>query len=98
MDEDLTSRFNTVLSRLDSLTEILHKQGGKIVEHQKVINSLSEDNSALRIRQRTVDDKVDDREQYTRRNTLEIFGIPESKDEDTLVTVMTVGRALKRIA
>lgn len=48
---------------------------------------LQEENEALKL-------KLDEQEQYSRRNCVEIHGIPETPGENTLAEVIKVGRAV----
>lgn len=74
--------------------EIVNKQREEISAWMKTVDELRSENSLLRKRVAVLDSRLDEAEQYSRRNTLEIHGVPVEKGENVVTLVKTVGRAL----
>ncbi|RZF39928.1 hypothetical protein LSTR_LSTR002331 [Laodelphax striatellus] len=65
-------------------------------EKEKLIDSLKAELQLTQGRQQAAEEKVDDLEQYSRRNTIEIHGIPETHNEDYYI-LLTVAEVAKTI-
>ncbi|KAI4463406.1 l1 transposable element-related [Holotrichia oblita] len=64
-------------------------------EKVKVIDKLSADNQLLRAQISSANEKIEDLEQYSRLNNLEIQGVPESTNENVLNVVNSIVTFLK---
>lgn len=105
MFSELKTDFNRVKRNLGDSLNLCHEEIAdtkSLVNQQKVemtawmskVKSLTEENLALRKRVVELEARQDEGNQYSRRNTLEIQGIPFSKNEDVVGIVKTVSRAL----
>ncbi|XP_039290395.1 uncharacterized protein LOC120352693 [Nilaparvata lugens] len=74
--------------------EILTKQGGIIKTQEKIISALQGDNLQLKKSVELLTDKLDALEQYGRKNTLEIRGVPFSENENVRDLVIATCRAV----
>lgn len=105
MFSELKTDFNRVEKNLGDSLNLCHEEIAdtkSLVNQQKIemtawmskVESLTEENLALRKRVVELEARQDEGDQYSRRNTLEIQGIPFSKNEDVVGIVKTVSRAL----
>lgn len=72
---------------IDLQTESLNK-------YKELYAKLCVENNKLQSRVTELEDRLDDSEQYSRLNTIEINGIPEKADENVLSLVQEVGKSL----
>lgn len=73
---DLSKDLGALRGEIVRLRAELTKKDQVIAEMQKEVQDLHE-------RQRVTEDRLDETEQYSRRNSVRIHGIPEDKDENT---------------
>lgn len=85
--DSLESQIKENTTALKAQTE----QNGKL---SALIESLSAENTLLKKKIRDLEERVEDMEQYSRSNCLEIQGIPLTPTEDVLSIVKEVGQAL----
>ena len=90
--EAIDSKFQEVIERLD-------KQDGIILELQCKVDGIEKDYNSLKKRQQACEEKnkrlerqLNDQEQYSRRNSIRLFGIPEKDKENTNEVVCEVAR------
>ncbi|KAJ8311252.1 hypothetical protein KUTeg_011209 [Tegillarca granosa] len=68
----------------NEMKSIMSEVFGDFVKDLKVkIQALSAENAELRTENNTLTERLDDLEQYSRRNAIRISGVPESSPEDT---------------
>ncbi|XP_046662973.1 uncharacterized protein LOC124355863 [Homalodisca vitripennis] len=79
---------------MEENTAALKEQTAKVDEYMKIVEELKAENKSLKQQVVVLEERLVEVEQYSRRNTLEIYGVPEEKNEDTLETVKKVGAAL----
>lgn len=72
----------------------LSAQSDKVNSLIYKVDALENDNKQLREINNQLSHRVDELEQYSRRNCLEIDGFPESPTEDVITSVLEVGRGL----
>jgi hypothetical protein len=65
-----------------------------IEKQNEVIGCLRSENSDLKLKVSKLCDELDDMEQYSRRDCVEIHGVPESKNENIQKLFLDVGRAI----
>lgn len=109
MKEDLKSHTDKQLKSLETelgksvdschesifeLVETVKKQSATLIEYEKIFDSLKHENSTLRAKVKGLEQQLDDADQYSRINCLEINGIPESNQEDVTEVVKTIGSVL----
>jgi hypothetical protein len=92
--EDLSISIRTCTEKIERTTEMLAEQAELIQTQQVVIKNLTDENVALRTRLDAVCCQMDDLEQYSRRNTLEINGVPSLTNEDVTDTVLKVCKSV----
>lgn len=92
---DFNRSYEVHNSKLDE--NILTVKNGmeRIEEYVKEIEALRSENKALKTKITDLEYRVDDLENYSRRNCLEIQGIPEERNEKVSEVVREVGKALK---
>lgn len=81
----------------EELTEMKHtvnKQREEIAAWMRIVEDLKAENMVLRRQMSGLESRLDEAEQYSRRNTLEIQGIPMEKGECVMSLVKSVGKAL----
>ena len=76
MKSDLSKELGAMRGEIVRLRAELTKKDQVIAEMQKEVQNLHE-------RQRVAEDRLDETEQYSRRNSVRIHGIPEDDDENT---------------
>lgn len=79
---------------LKESTAALQNALAKIEEYSRKVDNLQAENTNLKKKVCELEDRIDDMEQYSRRNCLEMQGIPEEDGENVLNIVKDVGRAL----
>lgn len=87
--EELIEIFSSVMP---SLKESVAKLQETVKEFQRELDSKDERINKLEI---LVNEGLDEREQYSRRNNIRIFGIKESEDENTDQIVLKVASQLQ---
>ena len=80
---ELTSSVEFLSSKFDELEK-------ERKEKDELINSLQIEVSSLKVEVKNLEKKIDDQEQYSRRNFLLIHGLNETKTEDTDEMVLDV--------
>lgn len=73
--------------RLDDNSETIKRQQGEI-------DNLTLENISLKKDVNFLSTRLDDLDQYGRRGTMEVYGIPESDREDLVETVIGIGKAV----
>lgn len=97
LKETEASLGKSIGSAHDELTEITRV----LKEQQEVISSLrstteflKDENNTLRAHIAKLEEQVIEQADYSRRNCVEISGVPEIQDEDVVKTVQSVGEAI----
>lgn len=97
IEKELGKALEHCSERISENNELIKTQQDIINKQQEQIDGLEVENKQLRREVRDLIRRQTDLEQYSRRNTLEIFGIPESANESSTSlkqTVIKVGAAL----
>jgi hypothetical protein len=90
--EDISSSLNEFREKLDGLSALFGKQEAILLSQQEIIRSLQTENERLRGRVDMFEARMDDLEQRSRANVVELYGIPEVPGEDvTDVAVKVCG-------
>lgn len=95
-EEEFGKSLNLAHSKLDDNSDLLLKQAETIKSCMGVIEELRNENSLLKKQLTDLSLQIDDQDQYSRRNSVEIYGIPEAPNENTYEIVKNVGRALDK--
>lgn len=97
VEKELGKALEHCMERISENNELIKTQQELINKQQETINGLEVENRKLKGQLKDVVRRQGDLEQYSRRNTLEIFGIPEADGETNSSlkkTVIQVGEAL----
>ncbi|XP_046677581.1 uncharacterized protein LOC124365633 [Homalodisca vitripennis] len=94
VEAGLGKSINTAFEELKETKGLVSKQGEEMSALLELVNKLSTENAALRNKVAMLESRMDDIEQYSRRDTIEIHGIPADRGEQIVEVVKTVGRAL----
>ncbi|XP_046667100.1 uncharacterized protein LOC124358896 [Homalodisca vitripennis] len=89
---DLNVSYELLNSKIDDNTEAVKQNNKKVDDYLKLIDTLAPENSKLKDRVSILENKFDEMEQYSRKNCVEIHGIPET-DNDVMDHVKSVGQA-----
>lgn len=93
-EKGFNDAFDSLESQLQENTKALNAQKEQNKKLQELIENLSSENNLLKTKVKNLEARVEDMEQYSRSNCVEIQGIPHSPTEDVLSIVKEVGKAL----
>ncbi|KAG8301845.1 hypothetical protein J6590_042456, partial [Homalodisca vitripennis] len=94
IESEINKSFEFVNEQINEQNNVIKSQSAKLTEYLQLIEDLRMKNIQLQKKVTDLELRVEDNEQYMRSNTLEIQGIPESKNEDVYEVVKKVGVAL----
>lgn len=86
--------FESLNSKLDNNTKAIEENNSSLKECMKLVEKLTEENRMLNGKVMELEKRVEEMEQYSRANTVEIQGVPMSQNEDVVDVVKEVGKAL----
>ncbi|XP_031338839.1 uncharacterized protein LOC116167585 [Photinus pyralis] len=95
LESDLGKSVEGCHEQIAELLKITEEQSKLLREYDKKFEVLRQENVNLKEKVKSQEEKIDELEQYSRVNCVEINGIPESKNEDVLNIVKSVGTALE---
>lgn len=93
-DKGYNDAFDSLESQLVENTNALKAQNVNNEKLNKLIETLMSENNQLKTKVKELEVRVEDLEQYSRSNCLEIQGIPVTPAEDVLGIVKEVGKAM----
>jgi hypothetical protein len=94
VETDLGGSLELTHTKLDDYTAQLAKQSELINNLVGTVDVLTRENDTLKNRVVDLESKLEDLQQYSRRNCIEIQGVPEERNEDVVGTVTRVGESL----
>lgn len=94
MEAQFNSSFEFANNKIDDQTKLIKEQSNKMDDLLKTIDELKQENVNLKAKVTNLESRLEDVEQYSRLNTIEIFGVPEAKNEDTYEVVRKICVAL----
>jgi hypothetical protein len=94
IEAEINKSFDFVHEQVNEQKNVLKEQSAKLSEYLQLIENLRLENVNLKKKVAELELRLEDSEQYTRSNTVEIQGIPENKNEDVYEIVRQVGVAL----
>lgn len=94
VEASLGGSLNSCHEELAETKKIVSEQREDLIKWMKTVEELRSENAALRKQMASLEHRLDEAEQYSRRNTLEIHGVPLQKGENAVTLVKAVGRAL----
>lgn len=83
MEAQLGKSINECFDQINENNKLIEDQRRRIDEQTEKISILQGENGRLRAQVKDISERQIQLEQYSRRNTLEIFGLPESPNEST---------------
>lgn len=95
MEIDLGSSLELCHNKIDENRKMIEEQDKKFYSCLQLINDLTTENLALKKRVKSLEERVETSEQYSRVNMIEVSGIPEKPNEDVLETVKNLGKAVR---
>lgn len=93
-EKDTNVAYETLNEKIDGNTKVLNEQNAKMDEYLKTIETLMKENADLKKKIVSLESRIEDMEQYSRNNCVEIHGIPQEPTEDVVNVVKEVGKAL----
>lgn len=94
MEANLGKSIDSAFEELQETKSLVTKQSNEISALLELINNLTSENTELKSKVSILESRMEDIEQYSRRDTIEIHGIPVKTDEQVVEVVKSVGRAL----
>lgn len=94
MEAQFNTSFEFASSKIDDQSKLIEEQNKKLDECLKNISNLSQENVDLKAKIYKLETRLEEVEQYSRSNSVEIFGVPEEKGEDVYEIVRKVGVSL----
>lgn len=96
-EKSFNKSYEHLSEKLDDNTKAMKDQTASMEHCLKIIDDLMEENKRLNKRVVELERKVDDMEQYSRLNAVEIHGVPMEPNEDAVEVVKEVGKALDMV-
>lgn len=94
INRDMAESLNSCHEKIDDLNALIKNQESKIIECESKVDALSVKCTSLEKENAELKISLNNQEQFTRLNSVEIYGIPEIKEENLLTTVSYVYKAL----
>lgn len=94
MEKEMNTSFEYLHGVVNDQKKLLSEQNEQIKSFTLVVENLKQENINLKNKIKLLEVKVDENEQYSRSNTIEIHGMPESAKEDVYEVVTNVAVAL----
>lgn len=94
LETQFNDSFEFAHKKIEDQNVLMVEQGRKLDDCLKVIETLRQESVALHNKVKSLESRLEDMEQYTRSNCVEIFGIPEEKNEDVYEVVKKVCNSL----
>lgn len=81
MDREMENMIQKICERQTQI--ILDKFNERFNSIEQALSKLKDESASTIKKLSSIEDRMDDLEQYSRRNSIRVFGIPEEKAEDT---------------
>lgn len=94
VETSLGKAINSAFEDLKETKSLIKKQSEDMAGLLELVNTLSTENIELKSKVSLLENRMDDIEQYSRRDTIEIHGVPVERGEQVVEVVKTVGKAL----
>ncbi|XP_054287896.1 uncharacterized protein LOC129003623 [Macrosteles quadrilineatus] len=91
---ELKESLNFVSNMMDDSNKLMTEIKGELATLKKENDDLRKENATLTVEVTSLKDRVRSLEQYSRKNNVEISGIPQTPNEDVVKLVKDVGAAL----
>jgi hypothetical protein len=94
LEKELGKSLNESHEKIDENNKIIQEQAKMLQELTLSIEKERAENKKLLARIEKLEERLDESEQYSRRNAVEIFGIPQREDENVIEVIQKVGDAI----
>ncbi|XP_046671014.1 uncharacterized protein LOC124361022 [Homalodisca vitripennis] len=94
IETNLGKSINTAFEEIRETKSLVSKHNEEMAALLELLNKLTVENSELKNRVSMLESRMEDNEQYSRRDTIVIHGVPVEKGEQVLEVVKSVGKAL----
>lgn len=94
LETELGKSVECCHDKITDLIETVNKQANTLKKYEELFDTMKQDNATLRAKVKNLEQQVDEAEQYSRINCLEINGVPEANNENVIEIVKSVGDAL----
>lgn len=94
LERELGKSVQSCHERIEELLRNFEVQSQKLANYEKIFKAIRKENVFLRSKVSSLQTQLDDVEQYSRMNSLEINGIPEEKNENMVDVIKKVGKVL----
>lgn len=94
VEQNLGDSLESCHQELKQNTQVIEEQNREIKKWAAMVEELTSENIQLKKRVVQLETRVEEAEQYSRANTIEIHGIPMQPSEDVIDVVKSVGEAL----
>lgn len=94
VEANLGKSINFAFEKIKGTKFLVSKQNEEMAALTELVNKLSNENAELKSKVVKLENRMDDVEQYSRRDTIEIHGVPVQEGEQIIEVVKSVGRAL----
>lgn len=95
LEADLGKSVENCHEKITELIKTVSEQSSALKEFEKLFDAMKQENTTLRAKVRSLEQQLDDTDQYTRINCLEINGVPETNNENVVEIVQTIGKVLQ---
>lgn len=94
LEDELGKSVENCHDKISELVETVNRQSATLKEYEKLFDSLKQENTDLQVKVKGLEQQLDEADQYSRVNCLEINGIPETNQENITEIVKTIGTTL----
>jgi hypothetical protein len=94
MATEFNTSYEALNDKLEESVKSVRDQTTKVEEYLAKLESLTTENLALKSKVSELENRLDEAEQYSRRNCVEIFGVPHQVNENVVDVVKKVGSAV----
>lgn len=92
--KDISETVDMCFLKLEDTNQEVKTNKVSIIDHEKHIELLSSELEKMKKQVAELQHSTEASNQYSRSNCLEIYGVPEMKNEDIMAVVKSVGKAL----
>lgn len=94
LETNINISSESVMAKINDNTTAVKEQTEKVDRCLTKIEELIQENKTLKERINSLEFRLEEMEQYSRMNSVEIHGIPQEKNEDVVNIVKDVGKSL----
>lgn len=94
LENEIGKSLDSCHEKIEEIMKMVQSQTMKMEEYFKKIEQLAEENKTLKAKVVSLKENLEDNEQYSRLNCVEIRGVPMENNENIIETVKRVGLVL----